>query len=137
MIKMENVKKIITIISVLFLSGCASQILKSYVGKDIKEAILDYGPPINVLELSKTQKAFQWADTSSYTIPTTVNTHGNSFGNATAYGNTAYGSGTYSGTTTITGGQTYQNTCIYTLIADKKDKYWIVTSFRKPSFGCE
>ncbi len=37
---------------VLSLSSCASSVMKDYIGKNINEYILDYGPPVNVLDLS-------------------------------------------------------------------------------------
>jgi hypothetical protein len=134
-------KKILIVLLPFVMASCASSIMKGYIGKNINEPILDYGPPSNVIELSKTQKAYQWINVSQNTTPVTVNSYGNSYGtaNAYSYGNSAsaYGNSTYTGTSTVTGGNTYNSKCVYTLIADKKEKDWIVTSFRKPSFMCE
>lgn len=110
-----------------FLSGCASQILESYVGKSVTEPILDYGPPSNVLELANGKRAYQWAVTNSGVMPmsspTTVTAYG-SGGYATAYGTS---------TTYIP----YSNDCIYTLFASQKGKDWIVEGFRRPTLDCE
>jgi hypothetical protein len=123
------------------LSSCASQIMRSYVGKNINEAILDYGQPANIVELAKNQRAFQWQISNSYTTPTTLRTSGSSSNTATLHANTntanIYGNTAYSDTTYITPGQTYQDSCLYTLIADKQENSWIVTSYRKPRFMCE
>lgn len=40
-------KNILVITILLSLVGCASQIMKSYIGKDIREVMLDYGSPSN------------------------------------------------------------------------------------------
>ncbi|MDF2143091.1 hypothetical protein [Paenirhodobacter sp. CAU 1674] len=109
------------------LSGCASQILESYVGKSVNEPILDYGPPTHVLELDNHTRAYQWKVDASGAMPIYTPT------SATAYGP--------SGVTTVTGSTTtwvpYSNTCIYTLLAQPNGKDWVVTGYRKPSLDCE
>jgi hypothetical protein len=116
-------------IFVLFvlLTGCASEVLKSYVGKSVTEPILDYGPPTNVVELEEGHRAYQWAKTNSgiipITTPTTTNIYG-SGGYATAY-------------STSTNYVPYSNNCIYTLTAVRNGKDWVVDGFRPPSFECE
>src|SRR3546814_10017838 len=81
----------------LCVNGCASQIMKSYIGKDVREAVLDYGPPANAIDLGGDKRAFQWVMNSRYTTPVTATTTGsvNSYG-PTAWVNT---------NTTVTGGQ--------------------------------
>ncbi|WP_424984314.1 hypothetical protein [Microbulbifer sp. S227A] len=108
-------------------SGCATQVMQSYVGKSITEPILDYGPPTNTLDLPDGQRAFQWAMTQSGVIPLT------SYNTATAYG--SGGVVTASGTSTTYA--PYSNSCVYTLIGKKSGQDWIVTGFRKPTTWCE
>src|SRR3546814_17419814 len=96
----------------LCVNGCASQIMKSYIGKDVREAVLDYGPPANAIDLGGDKRAFQWVMNSRYTTPVTATTTGsvNSYG-PTAWVNT---------NTTVTGGQTINSSCIYTLIRSEE-----------------
>ncbi|MBC6405450.1 MAG: hypothetical protein GDA41_06965 [Rhodospirillales bacterium] len=41
----------IVLVLAVFVAGCASQIMADYIGKSIREPILDYGPPINEVDL--------------------------------------------------------------------------------------
>lgn len=123
--------RLISILLVTILSGCASQIMNSYVGKDVREVMLDYGPPNNAFDLAEGQRAFQWVKNNSYTMPATANTSGSI---------NTYGSSTWvNSNTTITGGQTINSKCVYTLIAEwnKEVELWRIISFRKPSLMCE
>ena len=134
---MRNRKYLLTILSVILvlLGGCASKIMESYIGKDVRTVVLRYGPPANAIDLGRGKRAFQWIMNSSYTTPTYVSTtsYGSAYGsryNATAWVNS------YS---TITGGQTINSRCIYTLITkwDKSRNAWIVTGYQQPGIGCE
>ena len=120
--------RILLIFGIAFgLSSCASQILSGYIDKPITEAVLDYGPPTNVVELGKGERAYQWARTNSGVIPITTTGTTNIYGyggSATAY-------------TTSTNYIPYSNDCIYTLTATQKGKEWIVDGFRQPSLECE
>lgn len=121
-------RKLLTLVGVLsVLAGCASDIMRGYVGKSITEPILDYGPPTNVLDLPDGRRAFQWSRTNSGILPmTTYNT------------STIYAPG---GLTRVTGSSTsyvpYSNTCSYTLFAKPQGSDWIIVGFRQPSLDCE
>lgn len=112
-----------TIFLVLLLAGCASQIMKGYIGKPVQAVVVDYGPPSASFDMSDGRKAFQWSRTSSYTLPTTAYTT-----------NTAYSS-----YTTVAGGQQITEHCVYTLFArwNADREAWIVTGFNDPSLDCE
>jgi hypothetical protein len=118
-------------IAVILLVGCASQIMKSYVGKDVREVMLDYGPPANAFDMGDGRRAFQWGINSSYTTPATATTTGtvNSYG-ASSWVNS---------NTMITGGQTINSNCVYTLFGrwNEKTDGWFVTEFKKPNLMCE
>lgn len=111
---------------IVSLSGCATEILQSYVGKSITEPTLDYGPATNIVELGGGRRAYQWATTNSgvmpITSPTTTNIYG-SGGYATAY---------TSSTTYVP----YSNDCLYTLTATQKGSDWIVDGIRQPTLAC-
>lgn len=119
------------IFGLLFLAGCASQIMQGYVGKDVREVMLDYGPPANAFDMGDGRRAFQWVQNSSYTTPTYANTTAT----ATPAGYTTW----VNSNTQITGGQTINSQCIYTLFArwDDTADGWTVVGFRKPSLMCE
>lgn len=95
------------------LAGCASQIMESYIGKPITEPILDYGPPINVLDLDANTRAYQWKVDASGAVPI------------------------YAPNATVATWIPYSNTCVYTLLAQPSGKNWVVTGYRKPTFDCE
>lgn len=113
------------------LIGCASQIMQNYVGKDVREIMLDYGAPANAFDMGDGRRAFQWTIGSSYTVPTTAITTGsiNTLGTATWV----------TSNTTITAGQAINSTCLYTLFAkwNEGTKGWFVTDFKKPNLMCE
>ncbi|WP_414897841.1 hypothetical protein [Rhodovulum sp. YEN HP10] len=117
----------LTILCLVFLTGCASQIMKGYVGKPVTEAMLDYGAPSNVMTLEDGRRAYQWTiqNTGTVAVPTT----------STA---TVYGAG---GTATAFGQSTsyvpYSEKCVYTLTASQQGEAWIVDGFRKPRLACE
>lgn len=114
------------IASALLVSACASQIMEGYVGRDITDAILDYGPPAYAMDMPDGTKAFQWKMTSSGVTPayTTLNTN--------YYGNSAFT------TATTSGGIPYTSTCVYTLFGTKNaNSSYTITGFKKPNLMCE
>ncbi|MGN7870957.1 hypothetical protein [Paracoccus sp. 22332] len=113
------------IVFAFFLSGCASQIMQSYLGKDITEAAMDYGVPDATMDLPDGRRAFMWQMTQNIAMPQTTTY------NATATGNWV------NGTATTSGGIASQ-TCNYTLIGQRNSKgSYTVVDFRKPSMMCE
>lgn len=120
-----------TILSSLVLLGCASQIMKSYLGKDVRDVMLDYGSPVNAFDMGDGRRAFQWVVGSSYTTPVVATTTGN----VTAVGPTAW----VNSNTTISGGQVINATCLYTMFAkwNESSKGWTVVDFKKPNLMCE
>jgi hypothetical protein len=146
-------RKLVSLLMVLGIAtGCASQIMQGYVGKDVREVMLDYGPPANAFDMGDGRRAFQWVLESSYTTPTYVTTTGTvtgtttgtamgiAPGTATYTGNTATGYTAWVNTNTqIHGGQTITSKCFYTLFAtwNEANNGWTVVGFRKPKFMCE
>ena len=113
------------------LVGCASSTLQSYVSKDIRQVMLDYGPPANAFDMGDGRRAFQWAIGSSYTTPTYATTTSS----VSSAGHQAW----VNSNTQVTGGQTVTATCVYTLFAtwDDARKGWTVVGFNKPKIMCE
>lgn len=118
--------RIVAFVGFLALAGCASQIMEGFVGKDISEVQLQYGPPINVMDLPDGRKAFQWRFDSTTYMPVTTNY-------------TAYGSGNMvSGTAYSYGGGAFTTPCFYTLFAKPNaKKSFTVVGFQQPRLDCE
>lgn len=128
---------IIMVAIAMALSGCASSIMQSYVGKDINEVIMDYGAPINSFDMPDGKRAFQWHDTVTYQSPAIVNTYNNGAGTTLQSGSLYTHSYRGNSTSVITPGYSNTDHCFYTLFAEKIGKQWIVTGFRKPRLACE
>ena len=126
-----SLSRILLVVVLALLAGCASQIMSSYIGKDIREVVLDYGPPANAMDMGDWRRAFQWIMNTSYTTPVYANTTGS----ATTTGYTTW----MNSNTTISGGQTVSSNCMYTLFTnwDEASKSWRVVDFKKPNFMCE
>lgn len=122
-------RKIILSIILMMLAGCVSTHMKQYMGKDIREVILDSGPPINAMDMSDGVRAFQfrWGG-GTYSIPQTTTTRGT----VTAYGNTAW---LNSSTITSGGGTIHSEGCVITYLTAWNDVYqtWVVSSYRYPN----
>jgi hypothetical protein len=115
----------------LLLCGCASAIMKDYVGRTIADAMLDYGPPQTAFDLTPKQRAFMWSMTTSYVTPSTTNVTGTTHGSL------------FTATAISSPSQVVSQQCNYTLIAERipgaveGPAGWRIVSFRKPSLMCE
>lgn len=54
--------------TVFALTGCASDIMKNYIGQPIELIVLDYGPPTTVVDLSQGERAYQWRKISTNVV---------------------------------------------------------------------
>lgn len=124
-------KRLLLVACLLAVAGCATSRLESYIGQDVRRAVVKNGEPSNVMDMGDGLRAFQWAMNKSYTAPVMAN----SYGNVNAYGNSAY----YTNSTMVSGGQTSRWTCLYTLYArwDEARQGWIVEGIEKPSWSCQ
>lgn len=118
------------LIACLLLAGCATGVMQSFIGQDVRQVAVKRGPPANVMDMGDGRRAFQWMIQESITTPVMSNT----YGNANIYGNTA----TFTTSTVTTGGTTSGWTCVYTLYGrwDEARQGWIVESFEKPDWKC-
>jgi hypothetical protein len=109
-------------------TACVSTHMKQYVGKDIREVVLDSGPPINVFDLGDGTRAFQfrWGG-GSYVVPQTTTT----IGSVTAVGNNAW---YQQNSITSGGGVITSEGCVISYITTWSDerKGWVVSSYRYP-----
>lgn len=115
-------------LSAILIIGCASTHMKQYLGKDIREVIIDSGPPINAFDMGDGRRAFQfrWGG-GSFVVPQTTTASGS----VTSIGNSAW----YSGSAISTGGGVITSEgCIITYFArwNKNRKTWIVIDYRFP-----
>src|SRR5680860_624732 len=94
------------VIMVTSLVGCASAILKSYVGKLLVEPVLDHGPPLSSFDLGDGRRAFVWQKNVNGTIPGNSRTSGN----INIYGDSAI----YNSTTITSPATQYSYECYYT-----------------------
>lgn len=121
------IRNLVVVMCFAILGACATDVLQGYIGKPITEAILDNGPPTNIVELGDNRRAYQWDVTKAGIVPITAP--------STTY---VYGSG-ISATATITSTTyvPYEQRCIYTVTATKSESgEYIVDGFREPEFGC-
>lgn len=120
-----------TILAAALLCGCASSIMKGYIGQPLQAAMVDYGPPANAFDMGDGRRAFQWPMTSTGYIPQQSYTTGS----ATAIGNSVM----WTQNQQITGGFPITQSCVYTLYArwEKGAQVWRVEGFEKPKFMCE
>ena len=108
--------------------GCASTHMKQYLGKDIREVVIDSGPPINAFDMGDGTRAFQfkWGG-GTYVVPQSTTTTGS----VTAVGNSAW----YQSHSISTGGGVVTSEgCVITYFAtwhQQKDS-WIVSNYRVP-----
>lgn len=93
--------------------------------------MLDYGPPANAFDMGDGRRAFQWVIGSNYTTPVSATTTGT----VNTYGPTSW----VNSNTMVTGGQTINSSCIYTLFARWNEEIngWFITDYRKPNVMCE
>jgi hypothetical protein len=111
----------------VLLVGCAADTMRSYLGQDIRNVELTYGPPANQIELGNGVRAFQWRKISVDTTPMSA---------VTTTDKDRKGRKTTE--TQFVGGQQSVTDCLYTFLTtwDARQNGWIVTGIRQPSFDC-
>ncbi len=115
----------LVVATVFALTGCASDIMKNYIGQPIESVVLDYGPPTMIVDLGQGERAYQWRKISTNVVS------GSSSGEVrhTKHG-TEY-------QTTETPGYVERQECFYTFYARASEGRWFVTNFRQPKLECE
>lgn len=119
----------------VLLTGCASQIMQSYVGQPVMAIIEDYGPPSAAYDTGKGTKTLIWSKRQTMVTGGSSYTTGNVYG----YGNSA----SYFGTTHVTPPTVSNWDCNYVIYAKHTNKKlknpsgWTVTGFKQPNIMCE
>ncbi len=114
-------------VAATLLVGCVADKMRGYVGQDIREVELAYGPPVNQIDLGNGARAFQWAKISVDTTPVSAvtTTDKDKKGRKTTQ-------------TQFVGGDQSVTKCLYTFITawNPPGNGWVVTGIREPSFDC-
>jgi hypothetical protein len=112
----------------LVVVGCASTHMRQYLGKDIREVVLDSGPPINIFDMPDSTRAFQfrWGG-GTYIVPQTTTTTGA----VMAVGNSAW---FQNQSITTGGGVVTSEGCVITYLTtwDPQRQAWIGSRYRIP-----
>jgi hypothetical protein len=108
-------------------AGCTADMMRSYIGQDIRAVELSYGPPSNQIDLGNGTRAFQWTKISVDTTPVSAVTTTDKGKN-----------GRKTTQTQFVGGDQTITKCLYTFITayNQQSNGWIVTGIRQPSFDC-
>lgn len=117
--------KLALALCVTLLSACVADMMRSYVGQDIRNVELTYGPPINQIDLGNGTRAFQWAKVSVDTAPVSAFTSTNRDNKDRKTTQTQF-----------IGGDTTVTRCLYTFMTARSGDSWIVTGIRQPSLDC-
>lgn len=113
-------------------AGCASMIMKGYVGQPLLSVMEDYGAPSSAYDTGRDQeRAFIWVMGSTYVSPQVSRT------NVGVIGNQLYG-------TTVTAPAVVSTSrCSYVIYAKRTrtdiegPAAWTVVDFKRPSLMCE
>ena len=131
-INMNIVQKLLgpIILMSFILGGCATSIMKGYIGQPISTVVGDYGFPAGAYDLDVDKRAFVWSQSMTMVSPGTSTTTGS------VVGNTMFAQTYSSPGIAVTG------SCNYVLIAERRrtdidgPAAWTVIDFQKPKFGC-
>ena len=110
---------------VLTLAGCASDIMKNYIGQPIESIVLDYGPPTAIIDVGQGERAYQWRKVSTNVVSGSSSSEVRHTKHGTEY------------ETTETPGYLERQECFYTFYARSSGGRWFVTNFRQPKLECE
>lgn len=121
-------RQLFSLLLAIFTAGCVSTEMKSYMGKDVREAILVSGQPLAAIDMGNGVRAFQfkWGG-GTFILPQTTHTTGQ----VTSYGNSAW----LNATSITTGGGTFHSEgCVISYLTEwnERTQGWIVTGYRYP-----
>jgi hypothetical protein len=108
-------------------AGCVADTMRGYVGQDVRQVELAYGPPSNVVDLGNGARGYQWTRISVATTPVAAVTKRRKDKKGREISSTEF-----------TGGQQSTSRCVYTFFTawNPQRNGWIVTGIREPSFDC-
>ena len=109
------------------LAGCVADTMRGYVGQDVRQVELAYGPPSNVIDIGNGTRAYQWTRISVSTTPVSAVTTSSKDKKGRRISDTQF-----------IGGQQSTSRCVYTFFTawSPQQNGWIVTGIRQPSLDC-
>jgi hypothetical protein len=118
---------VLAFVTLITLSGCVANTMRGYIGQDVRQVELAYGPPANVIDLGDGTRAYQWARISTSSTPVSAVTT-----------TTKEKKGRRTSTTELVGGQTTVTRCLYVFMTawSPQRNGWIVTGIQPPSLDC-
>ncbi|MDQ2804589.1 MAG: hypothetical protein M3Y41_18615 [Pseudomonadota bacterium] len=116
-----------TIAILATLGACVANTMRTYVGQDVRQVELAYGPPSNVIDLGGGTRAYQWSRISVSSTPASAVTTTSKDKKGRRYSETQF----------VGGGQSVSR-CLYTFMTawSPPQNGWIVTGIRQPSLDC-
>jgi predicted small secreted protein len=114
-------------VALALLASCVADTMRGYVGQDVRQVELAYGPPSNVIDLGNGARAYQWTRISVSTTPASAVTT-----------SSKDKKGRRVSSTQLIGGQQSTSRCVYTFFTawSPQQNGWIVTGIRQPSLDC-
>lgn len=96
--------------------------MKKLVGLPVQEAAIEYGQPVNVMDMPDGRRVFQFQSQRTAYMPATANTQGSVWGN------------TWNSTTQVYGGHPVNIECTYTFYTawDDSQGAWMVVDYKVP-----
>ncbi|WP_457579700.1 hypothetical protein [Ensifer canadensis] len=116
---------IIATTAAIALTGCASTVMKNYIGQPVESVVIDYGPPTAVLDLGWDQRAYQWRKISTNVVSGSTSGEIRDTRRGQRYEES------------VTPGYVEEQECFYTFYARQQGGRWYVTNFRQPKLECE
>jgi hypothetical protein len=114
----------------LSLAGCATDIMRGYVGRTPQDLMARYGPPNNVFDMPDGRRAYQWLQISESTSAGSEETR-------TRWVERHDGRRERVTATQINPPTSERKKCYYTMYAHRDaGGAWIFDSFEQPEFGC-
>jgi hypothetical protein len=126
---MRSLRVALTVMLGFSLTGCATDIMRGYIGRTPQDVMARYGPPDNVFDMPDGRRAYQWLEVSESTSPGSEQTR-------TRWVEKRDGRRERVTTTEISPPVSERKKCYYTMYAHRDRGDWIFDSFQQPEFGC-
>ncbi|MBW8743281.1 MAG: hypothetical protein JF628_02845 [Sphingomonas sp.] len=130
---MLNIKPLagaIALALIFGLTGCATDIMRGYIGRTPQDVMARYGRPDNVFDMPDGRRAYQWLQISK-------STSAGSEESRTRWVERRDGRRERVTTTQVNPPVSETKKCFYTMYAHRGPAGdWIFDSFKEPEFGC-
>jgi len=116
--------------ALLTLSGCAADIMRTYIGSGPEAVIAHYGPPDTIFDLPDGRRGYQWLQVTQSTSAGSEETR------TRIEPRGRHGGAQRVTTTQITPPSVQTSRCFYTLYAHRVGDRWVFDDFARPILGC-